>query len=69
LNIIELFWSVLWTRVRNRFPPAICLKQLEDILQEVWYNISLQTVQNLYESITRRISAVLQAKVGQIPHY
>jgi hypothetical protein len=40
--------------VRYRFPPPISLKQLEDVLQEEWYNIPLQTVQNLYEYILRR---------------
>jgi hypothetical protein len=31
LNIIEPLCSVLETRVRNRFPPLISLKQLEDV--------------------------------------
>jgi hypothetical protein len=31
LNIIEPFWSVLETRVRNRFPIPKSLKQLEDV--------------------------------------
>jgi hypothetical protein len=39
LNITEPLWSVLETRVRNRFPPTKSLKQLEDVLQEEWYNI------------------------------
>jgi hypothetical protein len=38
LNIIEPLWSVLETRVRNRFPPP-SLKQLEDVIQEEWYEI------------------------------
>jgi hypothetical protein len=50
--------------VRNRFPPAKCLKQLENVLQEEWYKIPLDTVQNLYESIPRRIAALLKAKGG-----
>jgi hypothetical protein len=39
----------------NRFPPATSLKQLEDVLQEEWYKIPLETVQNLYNAISRRI--------------
>jgi hypothetical protein len=54
LNITEPLWSVLETRVRNRFPPPTSLKQLEDVLQEEWDKIPLETVQNLYESIPRR---------------
>jgi hypothetical protein len=64
MNIIEPFWSVLETRVRNRFPPPTSLKQLEDVLQEEWYKITLQTLRNLYKSILRRTAAVLKAKVG-----
>jgi hypothetical protein len=45
--------------LRNRFPPPTSLKQLEDVLQEEWYKIPLQTVQNLYESVPRRTAAVL----------
>ena len=56
LNIIEPLWSVLLSRVRSRFPPS-SLKQLE----EEWYSIPLQTIQNLPEPVSRRIQAVLQA--------
>jgi hypothetical protein len=45
-NIIEPLWSVVETRVRNRFPPPIPLKQLEDVLQEEWCKIPPETVQN-----------------------
>jgi hypothetical protein len=34
LNIIEPLWSVLEIGVRNRFPPRISPKQVEDVLQE-----------------------------------
>jgi hypothetical protein len=32
LNVIEPLWSVLETRVRNRFPPPISVKKLKDVL-------------------------------------
>jgi hypothetical protein len=34
LNITGPLWSVLETRVRNRFPPPISLKTLEDFLKK-----------------------------------
>jgi len=58
---MEPLWSVLETRVRNRFPPS-SLNQLEE---EEWYSISLETIQNLHESIPRRIQSVLQANGGR----
>jgi hypothetical protein len=67
LNFTETLWSVLETRVRNRFPHTTSLKQHEDVLQE-WYKIPLQTVQNLYKSIPRRNVGVLKAKAGLTPY-
>jgi hypothetical protein len=40
--------------VRNRFQPPAALKQLGDVLQEEWYKIPLETVQNLYQSIHKK---------------
>jgi hypothetical protein len=68
LNIIEPLWSVLETRVRNRFPPPTSLKQFEDVFKEQWYKILLETVQNLYKSFPRRTAALLEAKGGPTPH-
>jgi hypothetical protein len=67
-NFTEPFWSVLETRVRNRFPSPTSLKQLENVLQEEWYKIPLETVQNLYEFIPSRIAAVLKQKGGPTPY-
>jgi hypothetical protein len=62
LNITEALRSGLETRVRNRFPPPASLKQLEDVLQEEWYKIWLETVQKLYKStVARRTAALLKA--------
>jgi hypothetical protein len=38
------------------------------LLQEEWYKIPLETVQNSYESITRSTAAVLKAKSGPTPY-
>jgi hypothetical protein len=54
--------------VRNRFPPPASLKQLEDVLQEERYKIPLETAQNLYELIPRRIATVLKAEGGPTPY-
>jgi hypothetical protein len=68
LNNTEPFWSVLETRVRNRFTSPTSLKQLGLVLQEEWYEIPLEAVQNLYESIPRRTAAVLKGKGGPAPY-
>jgi hypothetical protein len=68
LNITESLLSVFETRVRNRFPPPTSLKQLEDVLQEEWYKIPLETVQNSYELIPGRAVVVLKATDGSGPY-
>jgi hypothetical protein len=68
LNITEPLWSVLNTRLKNSFPPPVSLKQLWDALQEEWYKIPLETVENKYESIPRRTASVLKAKGGPAPY-
>ena len=60
LNIIKSLWSVLERRVRSRFPP-LSLKQLEE-----WYSIPQQTLQNLHESIPRRIKLCYRQMVAQL---
>ncbi|KAF2351494.1 hypothetical protein FHG87_017748 [Trinorchestia longiramus] len=68
LNIIEHLWSVLEIQVRHRFPPPSSLKELEGILTEEWLAIPLETIHKFYESIPRRIEAVIAAKGGPTPY-
>jgi hypothetical protein len=68
LNITELLWLVLETDAKNRLPPPTSLKQFEHDLQEKWYKILLETVQNLYEPIPRRTAAILKAKGSPDPY-
>lgn len=64
LNIIEPFWSTLEARVRNVFPPPSSLKKLEQVLIDEWYKIPIEVVQNLYDSIPRRVQAVIKSGGG-----
>ena len=61
INIIEPLWSVLESNLRARYPPPSSLTELANVLQEEWYKIPLQIIQDLYLSIPRRLQAVLQA--------
>jgi hypothetical protein len=67
-NITAQLWSVLETRMTNRFPPPTSLKQLEDAPLEEWHKITLETVQSLYEFTPRRSVAVLKIKGGPAPY-
>jgi hypothetical protein len=56
--------TLLWLERGTDPPPPTSLKQL----QEEWYKIPLDSIQNLYESIPRRNAAVLRAKGGPTPY-
>jgi hypothetical protein len=56
-----------WRLSENRCPPTTSLKELEDVFNEEWYKIPVETVQSVYEFISGRIAAVLKAKVGPAP--
>lgn len=68
LNIIEHLWSILEKQLRSRYPPPSSLTELETALHEEWAKIPLETIQTLYESIPRRIEAVIAAKGGPTPY-
>jgi hypothetical protein len=51
-------------QVRSRFPPLSFSKELKGVIIEECVKIILETIHNLYESIPRRIEAVIATKVG-----
>ena len=51
LNLIECLWSELDRCIRNRFPLAKILKELDTALQEEWQKISNTVLMNLIESM------------------
>lgn len=68
LNIIEAVWSILEVQIRNVYPPPSSLKALEELLISEWYKIPTETIQKLYQSIPRRVQAVIKAKGGPTPY-
>jgi hypothetical protein len=53
--------------MRSRLPTPSSLQQQEDFLHEEWHNTPLETIQNLLESISRRLQAVLKENDGPTP--
>ena len=54
---LNMWWSVLDSRVISRSPPASSLQQ-PDVLEEQLHSILLQTVQNLYQSVQNLYQSV-----------
>jgi len=67
LNVFEPPWRVLESRMRSRLPPPSSPEQTEDFPNKEWYSTPLETIQNLYESFSRKIQSVLQENVGPPP--
>jgi len=58
LIIIKSLWSDSESTVWSRFPLLSSLKQIQDVLHEDWCIIPLETIQNVRESIPRRIQTI-----------
>jgi len=61
-NIIEPVWDYLDRRIRARLVQPTNLDQLWEALQEEWAKIDIHYIRKLYESIPRRVNALLRAK-------
>ena len=66
LNIIEPLWSVLESLAGSRLPPLSSLKQPGDVLRQEWYSIPVEVIQNLGESILRKIKLYYRQMVAHL---
>ena len=64
LTPIEHMWDELDRRVRKRQNPLATLAQLRNALIDEWNNIPMRTVNDLVNSIQRRIRAATAARGG-----
>ena len=64
LNIIEHVWAELKRRLSNYDTPPNDIKELWERAQHEWNNISVEFIKKLYDSMQRRIDAVIQANGG-----
>ena len=66
LSIIENLWTILKRRVGN-LPPSVKRQGLWDKVQEAWESMQLdhdEILQPLYDSIPKRLDAVIAAEGG-----
>ncbi len=64
LNPIEHLWDVVEREIHIMDVQPTNLQQLRKVIMSIWTKISEECFQNLVESISRKIKAVLKAKVG-----
>ena len=64
LNPIEHVWEYLKTKTGSREPRPTSCFNLWDIVSEEWDLIPNSFIENLYQSMPKRVKAVLKAKGG-----
>ena len=64
LNPIEQVWDILKVQIGRRETRPTSIHDLWNVVLEEWELISLDRIQGLYESMPRRVEAVLKAKGG-----
>jgi len=63
INIIENLWSILKTKVYKRCPKTA--GELWSVIEEEYKSIDVSAIIGLYDSIPKRLKAVLQSKGKQ----
>ena len=64
LSPIEHLWDELGLAVRKRNPPPQNVQQLRHALIQEWGNLPQHVINNLVQSMRRRIQACINAKGG-----
>jgi hypothetical protein len=64
MSPIENVWDTLDRKVHSRKDKATNTEELWKMIQEEWYGLDLEYIQNLYKSMRRRVDALLSAKGG-----
>jgi len=68
LNPIENLWHILRTNVRNKHPLALTKKDLIIALKEEWAKLDINIINDLCDSMPRRLAAVIAAKGGSMKY-
>ena len=66
LNIIETVWAIMKLRARQENPKII--PELKAVVQSVWDNLSLQTINGLVAQMPRRLIAVIANQGPTLQH-
>ena len=67
LNIIEVVWAIMENRVEMQNPKTI--NDLERIIQDVWENLTYQTINGLVNGIPNRLQKVNQNPRQTLNYY
>jgi hypothetical protein len=66
LNPIEHVWVMVGRRVKVRTPAPADLRDLSAAVIQEWQEVDQAVIQDLFEGMSRRMEAVIQARGGNI---
>ncbi|CEI90514.1 hypothetical protein RMCBS344292_04838 [Rhizopus microsporus] len=64
LNSIENLWSMMKKKVNTLCPHAKIQQAIEVVLENVWREFTPETINNLIDSMPKRVKAVIKARSG-----
>ena len=64
LNLIKHVWDEMGRHLRKHVPAPRNSRELRDILAQEWDNLPQDVIQNLIQSMPRRLQAVITARGG-----
>ena len=67
LNVIEIIWAIMGSRVEKVGPQTI--KELIQVLQDVWDNLTIETINALINSVKSRLQQLLANEGRQVHSY
>ena len=62
MNSIERIWDEIGRGLKEMDPHPVNLRQLGDVVQNLWQQIPLERVQTLVSSMPRRVRALINAR-------
>jgi len=64
MNPIEHVWNHVNNRIRSRKVQPQNINQLKLVIEEEWYLTPVEYIRSLFDSMNRRVSALLEANGG-----
>jgi enamine deaminase RidA (YjgF/YER057c/UK114 family) len=68
LNIIERIWAIMKRRIERHHSPIRTVAQLREVVQNVWAELTIDTINALVEEMPRRLIAVIRNGGHTIQH-
>ena len=62
MNLIESLWEIVDLKIKRNLRTS--KKEMWELIQKAWSEVTIEEITNLFESMPRRMEAVIKAKGG-----